>query len=121
MMDGKCKLTDAELHDAVQKWVSKLCDTGGSAWALSVPVNFDHDPDMLITELCKRQSALLARRNALVEAVAGMFAAQDAWAQKGGASYPDWADGRARYDAARAEVDRLIADCKEEKCHASPE
>ena len=55
-----------------------------------------------------------ARRNALVEAVAGMFAAQDAWAQKGGASYPDWADGRARYDAARAEVDRLVADCKGE-------
>lgn len=64
-------------------------------------------------------ASLLTRHNALMEAVAGMFAAQDAWAQKGGASYPDWADGRARYDAARAEVDRLIAnegadDCKGE-------
>ena len=46
--------------------------------------------------------------DALVEAVAKMFAAHEAWTQKGGASYPDWADGRARYDAARAEVDRLL-------------
>lgn len=64
-------------------------------------------------------AALLARHNALVEAVAKMFAAHEAWTQKGGASYPDWADGRARYDAASAEVDRLIAnetaaDCKED-------
>lgn len=67
MSEKKCTLTDAELRDAVQKWVSKLCETGGRAWTLSVPVNFDRDPDMLITELCKRYAALLARHTALRE------------------------------------------------------
>lgn len=63
----KCTLRDAELLADVEKWVSKLCDTGGRAWTLSVPVNFNRDPDMLITELCKRYAALLARHNALRE------------------------------------------------------
>ena len=55
-------------------------------------------------------AALLARHNALLEAVTKMFAAHASWAQKGGASCQDWADGRARYDAARAEVDRMISE-----------
>ena len=58
MGEKKCALTGAELRDAVQKWVSKLCETDGRAWTLSVPVNFNRDPDMLITELCKQHAAL---------------------------------------------------------------
>ncbi len=38
----------------VREWVTSLCNTGGRAWSLSVPVNFERDPDMLIEELCKR-------------------------------------------------------------------
>ncbi len=73
MSENKCVLTDAELHEAVQRWVSKLCETGGRAWTLSVPVNFDRDPDMLITELCKRHEALLARHNEIVTAHAALL------------------------------------------------
>ena len=45
---------------------------------------------------------------ALADAVVGMFAAQDAWARKGKASIADWSEGKALYDTARAEVERLL-------------
>ena len=67
---AKCQLSNDELVTAVQEWVSKLCDTGGRAWTLRVPVDFDRDPDILITELCQRFAALEARHAALREAVA---------------------------------------------------
>jgi len=53
-MENKVTLSDIELIEAVNLWVSKLNKTGGSAWKLSVPVNFNEDPDMLITELVNR-------------------------------------------------------------------
>lgn len=54
-----CNLSNAELIDRVEKWVHKLAETGGQAWTLRVPVDFNHDPDMLIIEVCKRFSASL--------------------------------------------------------------
>ena len=69
MSEMKCTLADAELLDAVQNWVSRLCETGGSAWALRVPVDLNHDPDMLITELCHRHVSLHARVARLEEAL----------------------------------------------------
>lgn len=69
MSEMKCTLSDAELLDAVKKFVSKLCDTGGSAWTLSVPVNVNRDPDILITELCSRYAALRSRVAGLEEAL----------------------------------------------------
>jgi hypothetical protein len=111
----KCTLRDAELLADVEKWVSKLCDPGGMAWTLSVPVNFNRDPDMLITELHKRYAALLARHNALVEAVAWEreFDEVLVWLVRTG-RYPR--DMASRYDlanerdCARAEVDRLMGE-----------
>jgi hypothetical protein len=47
-------LTTPELIEKVEWWVKKLCDTGAQAWSLRVPVDFDHDPDMLILEVCAR-------------------------------------------------------------------
>lgn len=47
-------LSDAELIERVGKWVTDLARSGGNAWSLSVPVNFNRDPDMLISELIKR-------------------------------------------------------------------
>lgn len=122
MSDTKCTLSNAELLAAVKTWVSKLCDTGGRAWTLSVPVNFNRDPDMLITELCKRYAALLARHNALREAVAWEreFDEVLVWLVRTG-RYPS--DMAGKYDlanereCARAEVDRLLndaADCEGE-------
>jgi len=53
-MKNKCTLTDAELIEKAQAWIGKLAETGGRAWCLSVPVNFNNDPDMLFQELCDR-------------------------------------------------------------------
>lgn len=117
----KCTLSNAELLAAVGTWVSKQCDTGGRAWTLSVPVNFNRDPDMLITELRKRYADLLARHNALVEAVAWeRECCQDirplvAWADLYVRHGEDYVDAVADdlctiQDYARAEADRLIAE-----------
>ena len=50
-------LSDADLIKASNEWVSKLAKTGGKAWSLSVPVNFNRDPDMIFCELANRLSA----------------------------------------------------------------
>lgn len=50
----KSNLTNEQLIDKVKAWVKKLCETGGSAWTLKVPVDLDNDPDVLIIELCNR-------------------------------------------------------------------
>lgn len=50
----ECTLSDEELLQKVDEWNDKLCKTGAKAWTLSIPVNFNRDPDMLISELCKR-------------------------------------------------------------------
>jgi hypothetical protein len=53
-MKEQCTLTDKELWEKVLTWVKKLAETGGRAWSLRVPIDFDTDPDMLICELVKR-------------------------------------------------------------------
>jgi len=50
----RCTLTDLGLIERLDDWNSDLCKTGGKAWTLSIPVNFDNDPDMLISELIRR-------------------------------------------------------------------
>jgi len=50
----RSSMPDADLLAKVRARNSKLCKTGGAAWTLRVPVDFDNDPDMLIEELCKR-------------------------------------------------------------------
>jgi hypothetical protein len=54
MEENKCTLTNAELIVKCNEWVSKLARTGGQAWTLRVPVDFNNDPDMLFCELGKR-------------------------------------------------------------------
>lgn len=51
-----CKLSDEDLVKKCAEWVDKLCKSGGSSWSLSVPVNFEKDPDVLFSELIKRYS-----------------------------------------------------------------
>lgn len=53
----KHEMSNDELIKKVQEWVGKLAATGGRAWSLQVPVNFDTDPDMLILETCRRLAA----------------------------------------------------------------
>jgi hypothetical protein len=47
-------LSNVDLVNECKLWVSRLSETGGRAWTLSVPVNFNKDPDMLIVEMGKR-------------------------------------------------------------------
>lgn len=54
MAKDKCDLSDEELITACNEWVSKLCNSGGQAWSMQVPVNFNKDPDMLFVELANR-------------------------------------------------------------------
>ena len=51
-----CTLSDIELMEECEKWIDKLCKSGGDAWTLEVPVNMNRDPDMLFTELIRRFS-----------------------------------------------------------------
>ena len=52
--NSQCTLTDEQLVTRCDEWVSKLAETGGNAWVLRVPVDFNNDPDMLFLELIKR-------------------------------------------------------------------
>jgi len=42
-----------ELIAKARAWNTKLCETGGRAWSLRVPVSED-DPDMIFGEVCRR-------------------------------------------------------------------
>lgn len=57
MSKDKCTLSDKELILKCEEWISKLANTGGRAWSLRVPVDFNHDPDMLFCELIRRFNA----------------------------------------------------------------
>lgn len=60
IMNEKCTLSDKELLEKVSAWVSSLNKTGGKSWTLNVPVDFNSDPDMLISELCSRYNDALS-------------------------------------------------------------
>ena len=50
----KVTLNDHELATQCRNIISKLCSTGGQSWKLSVPVDFNQDPDILFSELINR-------------------------------------------------------------------
>lgn len=51
---NKCTLTDQELSEKCNFWISALCKSGGESWTLRVPPDFNYDPDLLFSELIKR-------------------------------------------------------------------
>lgn len=55
---AKCTLTDQELIDKCDAWITSLAKSGGDTWTLSIPVDFNKDPDMLFCELITRFKAL---------------------------------------------------------------
>lgn len=71
MAKDKCDLSNEELTTMCRQWVSKLCETGGKAWTLEIPVNYNKDPDLLICELIdrfkKNQSIISPSRGFTVE------------------------------------------------------
>jgi hypothetical protein len=56
---SKVTLSDSELIDKCDDWVSSLAKTGGKSWCLRVPVDFKNDPDVLFAELINRFKATL--------------------------------------------------------------
>lgn len=52
--DVKPSISNEELINRCEEWIDKLCKSGGRDWCLTVPVNFNRDPDMLFTELIRR-------------------------------------------------------------------
>lgn len=54
MSKEKCTLSDEELVEKCQDWIHKLAESGGQAWTLSIPVDFNRDPDTLFGELANR-------------------------------------------------------------------
>lgn len=62
-MNTKCTLSNDELIEACNNWVSKLAKSGGSNWRLTVPVSFNTDPDMLFCELAERFKDLLSDKS----------------------------------------------------------
>ena len=56
----KCRYNNEQLIEKVQSIVRDLAMSGGKSWSLQVPVNFDKDPDVLISELCNRFKRLLS-------------------------------------------------------------
>ena len=73
---ARCTLSNKELIEKSNEWVSKLAKSGGKDWTLRVPVNFNHDPDMLFIELGKRLESLSTENVQLREALREMVATQ---------------------------------------------
>jgi hypothetical protein len=66
----KCTLTDDELINKLHWWVKKLAETGGEAWTLRVPVDFNNDPDVLICEIVDRYKLVSDYRASLRKKIA---------------------------------------------------
>lgn len=54
MSKKECTLSDEDLILKCEEWISKLCKSGGRAWCLRIPVDFNEDPDMIFSEIIKR-------------------------------------------------------------------
>ena len=57
---NSCNLSDEELIDKATKLISKLCETGGRAWGMRVPVDFENDSDIILSEVVQRFKDLTA-------------------------------------------------------------
>jgi len=49
-----CTLQDTVLIEECERQIKAMCDTGGRAFTMSVPVNHNRDTDMIFTELIRR-------------------------------------------------------------------
>jgi len=79
MNSKECTLNNSELLKAVNDWVSSLCETGGRSWSLRVPVDFNRDPDILISEMGKRLSKLEAENRELRDHISFLVGISNPW------------------------------------------
>lgn len=54
-----CTLSNEELHTACEEMILKLCDTNGKAWKQSIPVDYNKDPDLLLSALIVRFGTMI--------------------------------------------------------------
>src|SRR5690606_7677863 len=57
----ECTLTDSELTEKVEKWVTDLCNSRGEKWCLCVPADHNPDPDFLFVEAVRRMNRYASR------------------------------------------------------------
>ncbi len=65
-MRDHCTLTDEELIEKVKEWAQELTRTAGRSWCLRIPPDHNHDPELLMHEVCDRlekANELLAVKN----------------------------------------------------------
>jgi hypothetical protein len=60
---NRCTLSDKELIDKCEKLIINLCESGGRSWSLTIPPDFNKDPDMLFMELITRFKKLKNEMN----------------------------------------------------------
>ena len=56
-LNNRCTLTDELLIAKSKQLIDELCRTGGRSWTMRVPVDFDKDHDMILSELVERFEA----------------------------------------------------------------
>jgi uncharacterized coiled-coil protein SlyX len=56
MSENKCELSDKDLIVECRRWIRDLCS--GKDFVLSIPPNFEKDPDMLLSEMVDRYQSL---------------------------------------------------------------
>lgn len=69
-IEPKCELSNHDLAHKVVVLTHELAKTKGQSWTLSIPVNFDKDPDILFIECADRlltATAQLAAKDAEIE------------------------------------------------------
>jgi hypothetical protein len=57
----ECTLTDSELTEKVEKWVTDLCNSRGEKWCLCIPADHNHDPDFIFVEAVRRMNKYASR------------------------------------------------------------
>lgn len=80
LKENTCTLSNDELCNKIDSFITELCITGGKSLSLSVPVNFNRDPDVLISELIKRFKAFelgKAEDKERIEALEAIIKTQD--------------------------------------------
>lgn len=69
---SKCTLTDEQLTIKAELWISKLCETGGTAFTMQVPADTNNDTDMIFRELIMRFAEELETKKEMLKSVEEM-------------------------------------------------
>lgn len=67
--EKRCTLSDKELIEKSNKIISETSKTYGKAWKMSIPVNFNDDSDMVLSELVRRYEVQTSENAQIREAL----------------------------------------------------